>query len=844
MAAAGKTTTILNSGFNVNNILTLGDNTGTITDGASSFRLLLNKNGGTPLVTSGATIDVAYIHYMPSGTLQTTIAGTTYNNYLELMAGAASSDFILGGDVTCGYLLMWNSLSNLAIGSNTLNVTANASNPGTITISTGTLDIDGNFTVGTLTATGAANIYIGGNWSGVTSFTPSTSTVTFTGNASANQTVTTAGQAFYHFTVNNTQATYDDVIISGALDVNGTLTITDGQLRLDTNNPAVNTAGAVSIGASGTVTKGTGTWTFDGTTATTYTDSTATPQNIGVVAITKTSGTPSNNKVTLASSMTVDTLTISANNTLDLASAGYTLTLANAGATATVFTNSGTLTPGTSTVKYSATNSGGNINVVTTTYNSLQLSGAETYVLTGNLTSPNNLTGTLTIDLGAILDTVSGSNYNITLAGNWSNSGTFTANTSTVTFTGNASANQTVTTAGQAFYHFTVNNTQATYDDVIISGNLDVDGTLTVTDGQLRLDTNNPNVNIAGNLSIASGATWTKGSGTLTFDGTGSITDSNTVKQDLGAVAISNNSTRTQSSAVKMTSLTIGSGSTYDLAGYDFAFSSLAAVSNSGALKLHGDETLTNVSGFGTSAGVVDYYGSTYSNTNIFSGYYTLTLSGTGTFIAPLNLTIYGDFNHTGGTFGHNNGTVTFAGTNQSITGDNTFYNITKTGTGVLTFPGNNTQTIRRLATFRGTGIGNLLTLNKDANGTRWNINITSDRYDFIYLDVYNSNNLGIIIYAPQSFVTGCIGWEGRARPVPIPTPTQNKCADATNENNIIMNDAVAEARSILNVNEGRIERVQQRIISYIAALQKIMVPPLATGLKVMVDGERIYIGQ
>jgi hypothetical protein len=195
------------------------------------------------------------------------------------------------------------------------------------------------------------------------------------------------------------------------LDVNGDLTITDGNLKLDTNDPAVTIAGNVSIAALGTWTKqdnGASTTTFDGTTATTYEDLNATKQNLGLVAITKTNGTPANNKLTLKTStgngMKVDTLTISADNTLDLNTGGYTLELANAGATATVLTVNGTLTPGTSTVKYSATNSGGNVNVTTATYSSLKLSGAETYVLTGDLTSGNSLTGNLTIDNGAIID--------------------------------------------------------------------------------------------------------------------------------------------------------------------------------------------------------------------------------------------------------------------------------------------------------------------------------------------------------------------------------------------------------------------------------------------------------
>ena len=85
-------------------------------------------------------------------------------------------------------------------------------------------------------------------------------------------------------------------------------------------------------------------------------------------------------------------------------------------------------------------------------------------------------------------------------------------------------------------------------------------------------------MNVAGNFTLDNNTSpnYTKG-GTLTFDGTGSLTDSNSTLQDLGAVSITTNSTRTQATAAKMTSLSIASGSTYDLAGFAFTFSAAAA---------------------------------------------------------------------------------------------------------------------------------------------------------------------------------------------------------------------------------------------------------------------------
>ena len=194
---------------------------------------------------------------------------------------------------------------------------------------------------------GSTVVTVGGNWTMSVSgtFTTTGSLVEFDSSTS-NQTVTTGDLAFNDFKVNNSGSPNDNVIISGALDINGDLTVDDGELEMVTNDPAVNTAGSVTFASGVDVTKGTGTWTFDGTTAEIYTDSTATPQNIGVVVFNKTNGTPANDKITLASDMTVDTADIQTGDTLDLASGPYTLILANAGATATVLTTTGTLTPG------------------------------------------------------------------------------------------------------------------------------------------------------------------------------------------------------------------------------------------------------------------------------------------------------------------------------------------------------------------------------------------------------------------------------------------------------------------------------------------------------------------
>ena len=315
-------------------------------------------------------------------------------------------------------------------------------------VSTHDIEIDGTFSADT------DSITVSGSWDNDSNFS-SGGTITFTA-TSGSETIDSTGSStnsFYNliFGSGSGTATWS---MNSALDINNDLTISYGTLAQNGSNN-LNLAGSLNIGSSGNYTKSTGTFIFDGTTPETITN-TATLDNLGIVSINKTDTvTPStNNKITLASDVKLDTLTIDGTggqaDTIDLGSSGYTLEIANAGSSSTVLTNNGTFIAGTSTVKYSATNSGGNINIATVAYSSLQLSGSETYVLTGNLTSTNAITGNLTIDSSSTLD-VTTTPYNITLNGNWSNSGTFTARTGTVSIGGSGTSTISGTTT---FYNF------------------------------------------------------------------------------------------------------------------------------------------------------------------------------------------------------------------------------------------------------------------------------------------------------------------------------------------------------------------------------------------------------
>ncbi len=595
LPTSGTTTTTLASSISLNNSINLGSSTNTIT--AASSKQIEVWASGTPVINNNANFNTNYLNLLYISTSATNVAaGTSFRN-IEFRAATNNVTFSLAGDVTAactvtiraatdsrtstldlnGHNLTSTGCSGVVVGYSTTIRNGIIQNTGSAksTVTANTLTINAGAGNNKLLTDGTNTIdfNVSGHWtnSETAGSVMTNSTVTFLGNASAHQIITTGSQAFYNLTLNNDEVTYDQVSISGNLDVDNTLTLTDGKLKLDTYNPNAYLAGSVSIASAATWTKGTGTVTFNGTTAQTYADATATPQNIGLVDITKTNGTPSNNKITLNSSMTVDTMTISANNTLDLNTSSYILNLAYvytgpapseppggrlypinraqaanifhfdkalAGATEiTVLTVSGTLTPGTSTVKYSTTSVNSSVNVTATTYDSLQLSGAETYQLNGHLTGSNALTGNITIDSGSTLDADSTNNYGITLAGNWTNNGgTFSPQNNTVTFTGNSKAING-TSATQTFYALTDNKTAgqtlsvsgstttlSTTNFTETTGNFTAPATFNIS-GNLILTagtfTAGANTNVGGSWT-KNGGTFTNSSGIVTFNGSAS----------------------------------------------------------------------------------------------------------------------------------------------------------------------------------------------------------------------------------------------------------------------------------------------------------------------------------
>ena len=139
---------------------------------------------------------------------------------------------------------------------------------------------------------------------------------------------------------------------------------------------------------------------------------------------------------------------------------------------------------------------------------------------------------TLTINSGAILD-ISGLNMTATTL---VNNGTLQlegdetvtitnkdTNSGTITYDGSGTYNDLE--YGDNYYNLTFNGT-GTYT---LDANLNVDGALTITDGTLDVSSNNRSINVAGNWTNSD--IFKSRSGTVTFDGTSTITSGGITNQ-------------------------------------------------------------------------------------------------------------------------------------------------------------------------------------------------------------------------------------------------------------------------------------------------------------------------
>jgi len=408
---------------------------------AGNLSSVTNIGGAALSFTAGAAINVNGSVFLGGGTtfnggaFSHTVGGSWTNN------GTFNSS--TGG-------ITFNGINALVTGAGTNNFYNFTNAAAGITTDTNTsLNVAGNFaTSGTGTFTHAP----GG-----------AGTVTMSGAA---KTITGSGITFNKLNIAGTNATSASFTVADNLTVNGALTNTSATLTLSGTNKTISGSGTMMFGALNIPGSITTTNNFSLTGNLTVGGSfTATAGTVTFAGSTILSGIANLFNTTVNGTL----LRLGANSTLGMAGT-FTLTAGTFDAT--------NLIP--NTVVY---NGAGTQSISLATYDNLEIGGSSTKTTSGNLT----VWGNLMIDPGA---TFNGGGFTNYLQGNWLNSGTFSAGTSTVEMNGLADATIAGTTTfnqlrvnkgnSSVLVNLTTNETVATLDMAVGMMNTGTN-TLTIT---------------------------------------------------------------------------------------------------------------------------------------------------------------------------------------------------------------------------------------------------------------------------------------------------------------------------------------------------------------------------
>ena len=470
--------------------------------------------GGTLNVANGATLKIGGTNSFPSnyntrslsltgtveysGTNQTVSAQTYGNLVLSSTSGATiktmpSADFTvagnLGSNVTAGSL-SFTAASNITVSGNisigssttfngssyTTNVAGNWINNGTFSGSTGNVNMTGEGTSISGTGTqnfnnlsfGASNITassaslaIAGNLSttGPGSFTHNTGgTLTMSGTT---KTITGVGITLDNLTISGS-ATITNLTLTGNLSVSGTLTGSGGIIILNGTGKSISGAGSISFSSLSV--------TSTITTASNFSVSTALDVS---GSLTASAGT-----VTFTGSSTLNGTANLFNVTLNGTSLQLS-TNAILGIAGTYSVTSGTLNVSSTTPNTVNYNGTGAQTILGSNYHHLILSNGNTKTAGGNIT----VNGDITINAST---TFNASLYTHTVKGNWINSGTFSAGSSTIAFSGTSDVS---ISGASTFNSLTINksssvNTVSILNDIAAS-------TVNMTNGILNTGSSN-----------------------------------------------------------------------------------------------------------------------------------------------------------------------------------------------------------------------------------------------------------------------------------------------------------------------------------------------------------------
>jgi len=211
---------------------------------ATSSTASITAAGGRITVNGAAGVTNGDVVTVGAGTFSVTNAAATFSN--------TSATNVASTTVSTGTLSVTGNLTNAAAETMTVSSIGNVTvagtltNNGTITLTTtGTVNANGDFTnsaTGVFTNTAAGNLNIGGNATMSGTFNRGTGTVTFNG-AAAQALGGTVATTFNNLTINKAS---NDLTINTTPTVNGTLTLTKGDLVTGANRVILGTAATIA----------------------------------------------------------------------------------------------------------------------------------------------------------------------------------------------------------------------------------------------------------------------------------------------------------------------------------------------------------------------------------------------------------------------------------------------------------------------------------------------------------------------------------------------------------------------------------------------------------------------
>lgn len=375
----------------------------------------------------------------------------------------------------------------------TATLAVNVATSSALTMTTGILDIS----TFTLSHTGGGSTAVTAA-SGTTIRVGGTNSLPTTGHT---YTLNTASTVEYYGSAQTVAAiTYGNLTLSGSGAKTTTGATVNGVLSIE--GTATTTGTAATYGSAATL-------QYKGSNAQTTGIEFTTPWvGTGGVKIENASGVTLNAAKVINSSLTIGSTVansvfndggyqLTSTATLNLISGTFKL---GSGGSATTFPAFGTMSiaAGT-TVEYAA----GIAQIVSPApnYHNLVISGSSIKTLGGVV----NVNGTLNIGSGATLD-ASPSNYNMTIKGNWSNSGIFTARSGTVTL-GGLNTQIIDGSAITNFFNLAVNNASG----VTLNSSQAVGGTLTLTSGKIATGANTLIITTGGSISGGGNSSYVNG---------------------------------------------------------------------------------------------------------------------------------------------------------------------------------------------------------------------------------------------------------------------------------------------------------------------------------------------